>query len=132
MDLKEICLDCGDKNCSSRNARVLRFCYRKNKLSSFKRKADFVNNIHLPCHISCVGFSLRILSIVIGLWVLELLWLTAHIQIYQLRPEYACLLIFTVWRVVLSQTQIITSYILSRNETRQTWKFHSFRCSGVF
>jgi len=125
-------LDCADKKCSSRKGTVLRFCYCNNELSSFKRKADFVNNIYLSCHISCVGFGLRMLNIVIGLRVLELLWLTAHIQIYRLRSECACLLIFTVWRVVLSQTQIITSYILSRNETRQTWKFHSFRCSGVF
>ena len=71
--LKEIGLDCADKKCSSRKGTVLRFCYCNNELSSFKRKADFVNNIYLSCHISCVGFGLRMLNIVIGLRVLELL-----------------------------------------------------------
>lgn len=92
------------------------FCHG-NKHSAFKRAENFMSNLYLPYYTSCVGFSRRMLRIVIGHCILKLLWLIAGIQTYRLRRASNSLLIFTGWRVVLSQTQIITSYFLFRSQT---------------
>ena len=73
MNLKVMELDCANKECNSRDGPVMVFCYHGNKHSSFKRAVNFVSNFYLPYYMSCVGFSLRMLHIVIGHCILKLL-----------------------------------------------------------